>query len=777
MEFKENLTIEEWTNNNELAINIFNKKYKYGDETFMDTINRIAGGNDIIKKLILEKKFLPGGRICANRGLDKFGKKVSLSNCYVMPPVEDNLSSIFDTAKDLAITFSRGGGCGLDISKLAFKGAKVRNAAEASTGAVSFMDLYSNITGLISQNGRRGALMISMDVNHPDIEEFIDVKQDLDKVTKANISVKVSDAFMKAVKEDGDFTLRFTREETGETKCKVIKARDLFRKIAQNNYDMGEPGVLFWNTFNKWNILSEDPNYTYAGVNPCAEQSLPAYGACLLGAINLSEFVKNPFEDNSYFDYDEFSTTVRSCVDELNTILDEGLPLHPLKKQSETAKNWRQIGLGIMGLADMLIKMGIKYGSKAAIDLCDHIGKIMFDNAAKESSNLARIHGSYPNYNSTAVLSSRFIKYNTSIIDTYSDIKKYGLRNSHLLTIAPTGSLSNLLGISGGIEPIFANSYTRKTETLNGEDTYYKVYTPIVQEYMGKFGIIDEKDLPDYFVTSHDIPYEDRINMQAVWQKHIDVSISSTINLPESATVEDIEDIYMKAWENGLKGITVFRDNCKRTGILTTTDKKEKTEDLDDTVLECIDSETLKRGEVISVDNNAKGLKRKLITGCGSLHCIALFDPETGDLVETYLAKGSTGGCNNFMVGLSRMISVAARGGVSIHDIIDQLKSTGACPSYATRKATNGDTSQGACCPMAVGNALLDMYNEFNHLGKYSNGIEEKKEVTINNTIISTKESATLKIDDSMLCPLCHSKLERIGGCYQCNNCGWSKCD
>ena len=641
------------------------------------------------------------------------------------------------------------------------------------------MELYSQVTALISQNGRRAATMLSMDVSHPDIEEFIEIKQDLDKVTKANISVKVTDEFMNAVKENKDFDLRFTRSETGEEKVKTVKSRDLFRKICECAWNTGEPGVLFWDRINNWNVLSEDPNYEYAGVNPCAEEPLPPAGACLLGSINLSAFVNNSFTSNAYFDYESFANTVRAVVRELNIILDEGIPLHPLKEQQKTASDWRQIGTGIMGLADMLIKMGIKYGSEEAIELCDNVASVMIDTALDESSNLAKKFGKYPNFDKKAILESAFVNTN-AIPSTINKIKKQGLRNSQLLTIAPTGSLSNVLGISGGIEPIFANSYTRKTQTLHDEDTYYKVYTPIVKEYMDKHGITDEKDLPDYFVTAPEIPYEERIKMQGTWQRHIDASISSTVNLPESATVEDIMDLYMKAWENGLKGITVFRDNCKRVGVLTT-EKKEEPKN-EDTTVEPIQTETigLARGEIIQVSDNVVGLKRRLTTGCGTLHCTAFFDPETKNLVEIYLSKGSTGGCNNFMVGLSRMISLAARAGCSIHDIIDQLKSTGSCPSYAVRRAVHKDTSVGSCCPMAVGNALLDMYEEFNGLGKYEKKSEAEKELfeNIGNMIKPiTLDEPKMVLREESKCPQCGSKLAHDGGCDICRDCGWTKCD
>ena len=298
-------------------------------------------------------------------------------------------------------------------------------------------------------------------------------------------------------------------------------------------------------------------------------------------------------------------------------------------------------------------------------------------------------------------------------------VKKYGLRNSQLLTIAPTGTLSTMLGISGGIEPIYANYYMRKTESLHGTDVYYKVYTKIVENYMKQHNIEDDKDLPEYFVTAMTLDYRQRINMQAAWQEHIDASISSTVNVPNSFTQEETENLYLYAYEKGLKGITIFRDGCRRVGILNTEMKEEKKE--------VTPGEGLKRGEILLVSDDVIGKKRKLITGCGSLHCIALFDPHTGALLETYLSKGSTGGCNNFMVGLSRMISISARGGISIETIVDQLNSSGSCPSYTARKVTRGDTSKGACCPMAVGNALMDMYREMQEELKEKKAEQEKK--------------------------------------------------
>ena len=747
------MTVQEWLGTeNQLGQDIWERKYKYENETFDEWINRVSGGNSEIHNLIKEKKFLFGGRILANRGLENKGRKISLSNCYVIEPPEDNIESIFDCAKKLARTYSYGGGCGVDISKLSPRGAKVNNAANETTGSVSFMDLYSMVAGFIGQAGRRGALMLSLSCEHPDLEEFIGIKSDLDRVTKANISIRITDKFMAAVKNKTPFTLSFTRLETGETITKEIDAYEMFHKMCEMNWDYAEPGMLFWDRINNWNLLSCDDEFEYAGTNPCAEEPLPAGGSCLLGSINLAEFACD-----TGFDFESFKHCVKSSVIALNEVLDEGLPLHPLKEQRESVYDWRQIGLGIFGLADLLIKLGIKYGSPEAIDLCDMIGHTMADMAIKTSAVLAKEYGVYPKYKPEAVEQSAFYSKN-ALGETKELVESFGLRNSQLLTIAPTGSLSTMLGVSGGIEPIFANYYTRKTESLKGHDEYYKVYTPIVKEYIDKHGLKDDSELPDYFVTAQTLDYKNRIYMQSVWQSHIDASISSTVNVPNDFTVEQVEGLYMTAWDAGLKGVTIFRDGCKRAGILTI---KENVEDIVEK------PHRLERGMIIKADDNCIGKKRTLRTGCGTLHCEAFFDPDNGQLLETYFSKGSSGGCNNFMIGLSRMISLAARGGIDVYSIVDQLKSSGTCPSYAVRTATKHDTSKGSSCPVAIGNALLEMYEEMMDEVGFSDIGEIELEVITPKIVPVSKAK----------CPQCGGELVFEGGCNTCKNCGWSKCD
>lgn len=746
------MKVSEWLGeDNKLGADIMQNKYLFtdenGTESFDEWIDRVSNGDEEIKQLILDKKFLFGGRILANRGLAKKGYHITYSNCYVTEAPNDSLESIFEAAQKMARTYSYGGGIGVDLSNLAPTGAKVRNAAKVSSGAISFMDLYSMVTGLISQHGRRGALMISISCEHPDIEEFIDIKKDLDRVTKANISIRMTDAFMQAAQKDEDVTLKFTRQETGETIERTVNARQILMKLAENNWNMAEPGCLFWDKIENWNLLSKTEEFHFAGTNPCAEEPLPAGGSCLLGSINLDAFVHD-----GVFNEEDFKKTVVIATRALNEVLDEGLPLHPLQEQRDSVRDWRQIGLGIMGLADCLIHQGIKYGFDS-IGFIDRIGRILINEALKESARLAEQYGTYPKYNAEAVMTTPFFAYNADK-DTKELVAKYGLRNSQLLTIAPTGTLSTMIGISGGVEPIFANYYTRKTESLKGKDEYYKVYTPIVKQYMDSNGITDDSQLPKYFVTAGTLDYKERIAVQSVWQKHIDAAISSTINVPNDFTVDQVFDLYMQAWKCGLKGVTIFRDGCMRAGILTTGNTATT------------EINQLKRGEILKVSDNLIGLKRLVISGCGSLHVEAFFTRDTGELREIFLSKGSTGGCNSFMVGLSRMISVAARGGIALEDIVNQLHSTPVCPSFAVRTATKHDTSKGSSCPNAIGYALLEMQKEIEDIL----GIINKE--TVNESQLENETGL-----DNDACPVCGNKeLNYTNGCVTCPECGWSRC-
>lgn len=755
------MNVEQWLGkDNKLGVDIWQRKYRKGNETFDEWLDRVSGGDDAVRDAIKSKRFLFGGRILSNRGITD--TKVTYSNCYVVTPPEDNIESIYDSRKKLARTYSYGGGAGIDLSKLAPAGAKVHNQAEQTTGAVSFMQGYSQTTEEIGQRGRRGALMISLDCHHPDLLDFIDIKAKSDSVTKANISVRVTDDFMRAVENDDDWVMSFTREETGETITKTAKARDIFNKLCLNNWNWAEPGILFWDRIEQYNLLENNPEFEYAGTNPCAEEPLPAGGSCLLGSINLSEFVN----DKREFMWDDFYGTIDVAIRALNVVLDEGLPLHPLQEQRDSVRDWRQIGLGVMGVADMLVKMHLRYDSDEAIEHCRDVSQALANHAMYVSAGMAREHGkTYPKYE-VGTLDTDFVRNNADSI-TYNAIKKYGLYNSQLLTVAPTGTLSAMLGVSGGLEPIFAKSYKRKTESLHDKTTYYDVLTPIYQRYADEHGLTVDDEFPSWFVDSSEINPIRRVKMQEAWQLGIDASISSTVNLPKSATVDDVSNIYMEAWRRGLKGITIYRSGCMREGVLVVDDKQN------DVLTDNPDND-LPRGAIIDCADDLVGKKRKLQTGCGSLHVLAFFDPIDGSLQEVYFNKGSTGGCANFMTGLSRMVSLLCRAGVDITTIKDQLDSTGVCPSYATRRATHHDTSAGSCCPMAIGNALIDMWHEMQE--EINDDEDDVVDATDCANAMPSEQQTSDSGNHAAICPECGNELVFEGGCNVCKNCGWSKC-
>lgn len=723
----------------QLGQDIWTRKYQNGDETFDQWLDRVSNGDDAVKDLILSKKFIFGGRILASRGITD--RKVTYSNCYVLPPVGDSIEEIYDTNKYLARTFSYGGGCGIDISQLRPKGSPVNNAALTTTGAVSFMETFNNTSQTIGQKGRRGALMISMDVNHAEIEDFINAKTQNKKLEECNISVRTDDLFMtRVIAGDGN-------------------ANELMYKLAENNWNWGEPGMLFWDNINKETLLSEyikNGEFEFAGVNPCAEEPLPAGGSCLLGSLNLAEFVKDPFGKRPAFDIPSFKQAVKVAIRALNQVLDEGLPLHPLQIQRDSVAKWRQIGLGIMGFGDMLIKMRIPYGSDRCSNLIATIGMALCNVGLQESALLAKELGTFEAYNPDYILNSFYLqsKIKEGVIyeETIDLIKAHGLRNSQLFTIAPTGSIGTMFGVSTGVEPIYdVNGFARTTKSLNAEDKVYMEYPNIVQRAIEADDIDMLNNKPAYLIGAKDLDFMSRVKTQADWQVWIDASISSTLNLPKESPVEDVFKAYIAAHELGCKGLTVFRDGCKKEGILKGVAKEEKPEP---TQLNAIDTDI----------NHCIAFGSKLQTGCGSLWMTVYFHKKTGQLCHIFLNKGSKGGCNSYMVGLSRLISLAGKKGATVEEIVDQLKSVVACPSFVSRKTTEANISDGRSCAEAVGRELLKLHEQFkiNYLNQ-----PEITQLKINNEI---------KIEIAK-CPECGAELSHTGGCINCYNCGWTKCD
>lgn len=604
------------------------------------------------------------------------------------------------------------------------------------------MDTFSQVSSVIGQAGRRGALMISMDCNHPDIEDFIDAKKNTDKLEGCNISVRT----------DGDF----------------IKNSPLMHKLAENNWDYAEPGILYWDNINNNNLLSEyikNGEFEYAGVNPCAEEPLPAGGSCLLGAINLSEFVLSPFTENAAFDIPEFKKAVRIAVRALNDVLDEGLELHPLEIQRKTVSEWRQIGLGIMGFADMLIKMGIAYGSEESLRMIDIIGKHMNEAGLLASSELAEEKGSFDKFDPEWILDSEFMRHiNENVVYTVSE---KGLRNSQLFTIAPTGTISTMLGVSGGVEPIFDVEYTRTTKSLHGEDVTYKVVTPIVEQCMKAKGVTE---YPKEVQWSKTINPFARVDVQAQWQIYIDASISSTVNLPQKTTVEEVEELYRYAYDVGCKGLTIFRDGCARTAILNSGSAKE--EPKEEEVVEDKRLDAIMPITRTDMGDRLEGATYVRTTACGKLY-ITINTNNKGELVEVFIDPSKSGGCLANVEVIGRLCSSMLRAGVAVEAVIDSAKGV-KCSSCARSKKK----VDGLSCGDIVAKAIETEYNyrKGKKNTKKVEKIAEKVEKIEEKLKIFKYEKPIIIEDIKAKCPECGTELSFTGGCNVCPSCGWSRC-
>lgn len=782
----------------------WNKKYRnvvrvdentVNSETLHNWFKRVCNGDEELIKRMEDMKFLFGGRILANRGLVTKDHKVTLSNCYVLPPVEDSIESIFGTAKDLATIFSRGGGVGIDISKLRYKGAPVRNSAETTTGAVSFMQLYDITTAIIGQKGRRGALIIAMDAEHPDIEDFIDIKKDLNLITNANISVKVSDLFMRyAVEHPGEsypIACKLIDEETGETwhthRVSVTPSK-ILEHIAENNWKMAEPGVLFWDRMKNYNFIENNPYINITGVNPCGELPLPDYGSCNLGNINLSAYVREPFDEKAWFDFTALTHDVPIYVKALNDVLLEGREYHPLKGQRKAIRNYRQIGLGVTGLADMLIKMRIMYGSKEACQLVSEIYRVIINQSVIASVDYAVDHdySSYKGFNVEDFCNCTFAR---KVLDreTKDYVKAKGkVYNSQFLTIPPTGSVSIVLGnCSSGVEPNFAWQYNRKIETIYEEPRKVLVTAGIIKEYVeylnGRLDVdmtveklLKSGELPSYFVTAtKGVTYMQRVAMQSACQDYIDGAISGTVNLPNSATVEDIIDLYKEAWLQGLKGITVYRVGSEREGILTEVTPVTLDETKIEPVIiprgEKLKTLELQRGEKKAIAPDTIYYKEEVKIGCGELNLFIGYSPSERALQDFWVKRKGNGGCERNIESTVISMSLLQRVGGSFEMLEESFKGIGSCNSFVHARSKGAKLSKGSNCGQAIFNTLYDFVkrmamqdvetDENRHVLKHA-FVEGLPAVFVGNP-----------------CPSCGKPLHRQGGCYTCDECGYNRCD
>lgn len=499
-------------------------------------------------------KYLPAGRITAGAGTDR---SVTLFNCFVMGTIPDTMSGIFDNLREAALTMQQGGGIGYDFSTIRPKGAVVKGVAADASGPLSFMDVWDAMCRTIMSAGsRRGAMMATMRCDHPDIEDFITAKSDPARLRMFNMSVLVTDPFMEAVKADKSWDLIWE----GAT-VRTVQARALWDKIMQSTYDYAEPGVIFIDRINAMNNL----NYceTIAATNPCGEQPLPPYGACLLGSINLARLVTKPFEDSADIDQDALADLVATAVRMMDNVVDASK--FPLEAQAQEAAAKRRIGLGVTGLADALLMVGLRYGSKEAASQTEDWMQLIANAAYRASAELARDKGAFPLFDAEKYLASPTVQ--SLDADVQAQIAEHGIRNALLTSVAPTGTISLYAGnVSSGIEPVFAYAYTRKVLQKDGTRTEEEVVDYAVKMWRDKMG---DAELPDYFVNAQTLPALDHVRMQAAAQKWVDSSISKTINVPEDISFDDFKEVYMEAWDTGCKGCTTYRPNDVTGSVLS----------------------------------------------------------------------------------------------------------------------------------------------------------------------------------------------------------------
>ncbi len=691
-------------------------------------------------------KFVPGGRIMHGAGRDDI--TTTLNNCYVVGIQDDSVKSIYKTIIEEALTYKYGGGCGHDLSILRPSGDQINGTGGFSCGPTGFMNLFSENTNTIAQHGRRGANMQTLRVDHPDIEKFIEIKTgDINMVKFSNISVLLTHKFMKAVEADADFDLIYKGKV-----YKTVSARTLWKKIIRHAHNSAEPGLLFWDT------MKEYHNAEYCSplvsTNPCAEQPLPDGGCCNLGAVNLERFV----DDKGNFKIEKFKEIVSVGTRFLDNVIDYNIDRHALDEQKNNAEGDRRIGLGILGLGDMLVKMKIKYDSIDAIQTVDQVMKIFRDTAYETSVQLAQEKKPFPNFHWDGYSKSKFIQQLPKKLK--DKIQQNGIRNSTLNTVAPTGSGAIVARVTSGIEPIFATSYNRRVKQNDGYGktfNEYKVYHPIIKKLFD-----DDKNLPDYVITSHDIDPFFRVKMQGTIQKYIDSSISSTVNLSEDVSRETVADIYMTAYKSQLKGITVYREGS-REGILVTDKKKDADKDE-----KAVETQTRSSSDPRIRPYITYGETKRIRTGEGTLY-ITVNEDESG-LCEVFTAIGKAGGhAAAQSEAISRLISLALRSGVNPKAIVKQLKGiSGPNPTWEDGRLI-------LSTPDAIGKALDDYLQS-----RHSKNNEKRKSLNI--TMAEESEEKSRDVADFTLksitnCPDCGGPVQFESGCITCQGCGYSKCD
>ncbi|MCF2906514.1 adenosylcobalamin-dependent ribonucleoside-diphosphate reductase [Octadecabacter sp. CECT 8868] len=695
-------------------------------------------------KALEDFRYLPAGRITAGAGTDR---AVTLFNCFVMGTIPDTMSGIFDNLREAALTMQQGGGIGYDFSTIRPKGAVVKGVAADASGPLSFMDVWDAMCRTIMSAGsRRGAMMATMRCDHPDVEDFITAKSDAARLRMFNMSVLVTDPFMEAVKADQPWDLVWD----GAT-VRTVQARELWDSIMSSTYSHAEPGVIFIDRINEMNNL----NYveTIAATNPCGEQPLPPYGACLLGSINLARLVHFPFEEAAQVKEDELTELVATAVRMMDNVVDASK--FPLEAQAKEAAAKRRIGLGVTGLADALLMVGLRYGSEEAARQTEVWMKAIARAAYLASVDLAKEKGAFPLFDADQYLASGNMKQMDD--DVRDAIREHGIRNALLTSVAPTGTISLYAGnVSSGIEPVFAYAYTRKVLQKDGSRTEEEVVDYAVKMWRDLHGDVE---LPDYFVNAQTLPALEHVRMQAAAQKWVDSSISKTINVPEDIDFQSFKDVYMEAWDSGCKGCTTYRPN-EVTGSVLSVAEDPKPEVIADQNV----GDVIYMTEPLDRPGELTGQTYKL-KWPDSEHAIYITvnDIQHQGQSRPFEVFINSKNMEHFAwtVALTRMISAVFRRGGDVSFVVEELK--------AVFDPRGGAWMQGKYVPSilaAIGGVIEKHMVSTGFLAGEGMGLKSDPHADV--VPMTPKGNA---------CPSCGQyTLRMVEGCMTCSDCGHSKC-
>ncbi|WP_026487012.1 vitamin B12-dependent ribonucleotide reductase [Caldanaerobius polysaccharolyticus] len=712
-----------------------------GAERLYDENADVKAMEEEFYRLMTDLDFLPNSPTLMNAGRP-LGQ---LSACFVLP-VGDSMEEIFDAVKNAAVIHKSGGGTGFSFSRIRPKGSAVKTTGGIASGPVSFMRVFNAATEAVKQGGtRRGANMGILRVDHPDILEFIQCKKDNSEITNFNISVGITEKFMQAVIRDQEYELvdPHTKKVTNK-----LRAREVFDLIVDMAWNNGEPGIIFLDRINRDNVVPELGEIE--STNPCGEQPLLPYESCNLGSINLANMLK-PWEGGYTVDYDKLERTVKLAVRFLDNVID--VNKYPLPIIESTTKGTRKIGLGVMGFADMLLKLGIPYNSQEGVELADNVMKFIDEKSKEASAELAEQRGVFPYYDKS-VYRDRGIK----------------LRNATTTTIAPTGTISIIAGVSSGIEPLFALAFVRNVldnqRLVEVNPTFKEVllkrgfYSEELMEEVVKRGTLKGiQEIPDdikrVFVTAHDIDPFWHVKMQATFQEHTDNAVSKTVNFRHDATKDDVREVYMLAYELGCKGVTIYRDGSRESQVINVgANKSTKKENSD------------KKAKIVPRPRPeiTMGYTEKVRIGCGNLYVTVNYDDK--GICEVFTNLGRAGGCPSQSEATSRLVSIALRSGMDVKEIVGQLKGI-RCHSTIRQKERDKNIKV-LSCPDAIAKVIEKVMMLRDH--------KPLEEADLADEIALDVEVRDDNRDDIMRCPECGAAIEHEEGCVICRNCGFSKC-